>query len=90
MFIAVPNSIKSQVIDISPGHWRVQAVVIESTASRTLLLNTYFPCDSLSARDDMEETIEVLDIIKRTLETSKCDSVLWCGDINSDFRRISR
>ena len=38
----------------------------------------------------MEETIEVLEAIKRTLEASGCDSVLWCGDINTDFRRNSR
>ena len=33
MFIAVPNSIKSQVSDVSPGHWRVQAVIISSVES---------------------------------------------------------
>ena len=66
-------------------------MLFENLASiATLLINTYFSCDSLLARDVMEETIEVLEIIRRTVETSRCDSVLWCGDINSDFRRISR
>ena len=90
MFIAVPNSLKSQVVDVSPGHWRVQAVTISSSSSKTLLVNTYLPCDSQHIRDDMEETIEVIGIIKRVYETSGCDSLLWCGDINTDFRRHSR
>ena len=38
MFIAVPNSVKSQVCDVSPGHWRVQAVTISSSSSKTLLV----------------------------------------------------
>ena len=32
----------------------------------------------------------VLEVIKRVYETSGCDSLLWCGDINTDFRRHSR
>ena len=38
MFIAVPNFMKSQVSDVSPGHWRVQAIVISSADSKTLLI----------------------------------------------------
>ena len=37
LFIAVPNSIKSSVTDVSPGHWRVQTVVISFLESKTLL-----------------------------------------------------
>ena len=90
MFIAVPNSVKGQVCDVSPGHWRVQAVTILSSSSKTLLVNTYLPCDNQPARAIMEETIEVLGIIKRVYETSGCDSLLWCGDMNTDFGRHSR
>ena len=90
MFIAVPDSLKSQITYISPGHWKVQALVIKSSSSKTLLINCYFPCDSLSTRDAMEEIIEVIEIIKRTVETSGCDTVLLCGDINTDFKRNSR
>ena len=42
MFIAVPNVIKEQVCDISPGHWRIQAVIISTIQSRLLLINSYF------------------------------------------------
>ena len=48
MFICVPNKIKSCVSDVSPGHWRVQAVLIESSSSKTLLINSYFPFDKFS------------------------------------------
>ena len=43
MFICVPDQIKSSVQDVSPGHWRIQALVISSSESRTLLINPYFP-----------------------------------------------
>ena len=88
MFIAVPDSIKSQVTDVSPGHWRVQAVVISSTESRTLLLNTYLPCDNgRMAGGAIEEVLEVIEVLRKVIEENNCDSVLWCGDINTDFRR---
>ena len=89
MFIAVPNAMKSQVTDVSPGHWRVQAIVISSSSSRTLLINTYFPCDTRQAADVLNEAIEVLEVIKRLVDNSGCNSVIWCGDINTDFRRNS-
>ena len=88
MFIAVPDCIKSQITDVSPGHWRLQAVVISSGDSKTLLINTYFPCDSgRQAGGNIEEVIELIDAIKKTVEESGCQSLIWCGDINTDFRR---
>ena len=87
MFIAVPNTIRGQVTDISPGHWRVQAINISSSSSNTLLINTYFPCDSRQALEAQDEALEVLELVKRLIETSSCNSVVWCGDINTDFSR---
>ena len=90
MFIAVPDSIKSQVSDVSPGHWRVQAVTISSTNAKTLLINSYFPCDSgRQAGGNLDEVIEVIAVIKRIVEKNQCDSLMLCGDINTDFRRNS-
>ena len=91
MFIAVPSSMKSQVTDVSPGHWRIQAIVISSPTSKILLINAYFPCDNNDpAAGTFEETTEVVEILKRIVQSSDCDSVLWCGDINTDFRRNTR
>ena len=90
LFIAVPNCMKNQVSDVSPGHWRIQAVVITSLQSKTLILNTYFPCDfTRQARGCLEEVIEVIETIKRIVRENNCQSVIWCGDINTDFRRDS-
>jgi hypothetical protein len=75
MFIAVPDCMKNQVSDVSPGHWRVQAVTISSAESKTLLLNTYFPCDSgRQAGGNIEETIELIQVIKKTVDENKCQS----------------
>ena len=89
MFIAVPNSIKSQVADVSPGHWRVQAITISSNSSCTLLINTYFPCDTRHAMDDLNEAIEILEIVKKLIDSTGCNSVIMAGDLNTDFRRNS-
>ena len=89
MFIAVPDSIKSQVADVSPGHWRVQAITISSTSSCTLLINTYFPCDTRLAIHDLNEAIEVLEIVKKLIDSTGCNSVIMTGDINTDFTRNS-
>ena len=45
MFIAVPLCLKEKTKDVSPESNRVQSIVIEENACRTLLLNTYFPTD---------------------------------------------
>ena len=86
MFIAVLYSITSFIEDVSPNHWRVQAVLISSADSKTLLINFYLPFDTREAieSDDLTETIEV---IKRTIDGTECDAVIWAGDINADFRR---
>ena len=90
MFICVPNSIKTFVTDVSPKHWRVQAVIISSLESKTLLINSYFPLDK---RDDEnndnnnEDLIETIAVIQNVIQNTECDSVIWAGDINADFLR---
>ena len=91
MFICVPESIKSCVTDVSPGHWRVQAVVIASEHSRTLLINSYFPFDKRNQLDNegLTELIETLGVISNIIQSSNCDSVVWTGDINTDYSRVT-
>ena len=86
MFIAVPDIIKGSVKDVSPNHMRVQAVLISSSTSKTLLINAYLPYDTRTAieSDDLTETLEVN---KSVIEDNDCDAVLWAGDANSDFTR---
>ena len=45
MFVAVPNSIKNQIIDVSPVFWRIQAVLLTCRSSKILIINSYFPVD---------------------------------------------
>ena len=89
LFIAVPDNIKSLVNDVSPDHWRLQAVTISSPSSTTLLINSYFPTDSQldNINDNLEELLEVIDIIKNLIDTHPCRAVVWAGDLNADFAR---
>ena len=90
MFIAVPNCMVNNVSDVSPGHWRIQALTISSAASTTLLINSYFPVDPKTNDFDENELIEILQVIQRVIEENICHSVLFLGDINCDFRRNTR
>jgi len=44
MFVAIPIEIKELARDVSPHHWRVQAIVL-SMARNILIINSYFPTD---------------------------------------------
>ena len=84
MFICFPESIKSCISDVSPGHWRVQAVVISSSESRTLLINSYFPYDRRDSQDSViqnDELAEVIGIIQTVIRNTECDALV--GDTNS-------
>ena len=45
MFIAVPAELKNMVEDVSPTHWRVQAIMIRASGNNLLVINSYFPTD---------------------------------------------
>ena len=45
MFIAIPNDIKEHVNDVSPAHWRVQAITLPTPYNKILIINSYFPTD---------------------------------------------
>ena len=91
MFICVPDHIKSCIHDVSPGHWRIQAIVISSSDSRTLLINTYFPTDQREGQGvENPELTETLGVIQNVINNTECDAVAWVGDINADFSRNSR
>ena len=89
MFIVFPDNIKNQVTDVSPGHWRLQAVKIKFVNSTLLLINSYFPTDPQRDNVDDGDLRDTLGHIKKIVEVNPCDSILWAGDINSDFSRNS-
>ena len=57
MFIAIPNHLKRQANDVSPGHWRIQAVKI--SFSNILLIKSYFPTDPKTNDFDENELTRV-------------------------------
>lgn len=66
----MPNSIKENVNDVSPNHWRVQAVIIKYVSSKLLVLNTYFPTDPRTNNFDTSDLMSTLDVIDETLKIS--------------------
>ena len=87
MFIAMPNTIKENVADISPDHWRVQAALIQNKNSNILIVNSYFPQDSKSPIHIDPELEEGIAVINNLLTNYHFDDVIWMGDINADFNR---
>ena len=77
MFIGIPNSIKSFVTDVSPCHWRVQAVIISSQQSRILLINTYFPFNKRENQTDLgdndNDDLNEIDLWNR--QRIKCSTI---------------
>ena len=60
MFIAAPLEIKENVKDVSPNHWRIQAVVINTINSKILVINSYFPNDPKSNDFDTSDLLTTL------------------------------
>ena len=85
MFVAVPDCLKSQVEDISPDFYRIQVPEIKLKTSNFLLVNSYFPCDPQTMGKKDSELLELVDIIKHSIERAGCEAVLWAGDIHADF-----
>ena len=61
---------------------RIQAQVLNFSATRLLWLNAYLPTDSQTAGYDEAELLEVLAQIEAVLDTTEYDDVLICGDMN--------
>ena len=87
MFVAFPNEIKNNVVDISPSFWRLQAVKIKFGSLTTLLINSYFPVDPRRPNIDDAELQETLSHIRDIVRNNEFDALLWAGDINADFVR---
>ena len=66
MFIAIPGEIKKCVKDVSPNHWRVQAVILKMKKRKLLLINTYFPTDPKLKVFHTEELLTTLAAINNT------------------------
>ena len=87
MFVAVPAVMKEYVEDVSPNHWRVQAILVRTSDSAIMIINTYFPTDPKVPDYDSSELMTTLAAIQELLTRKDFNSVVWTGDINADFSR---
>ena len=90
LFIALPNILRSCVVDVSPSHWRVQAILINFNGSKILLINSYFPVDTKLNNYDDSDLVETLQCIRMLLDNTEHEAVIWAGDINADFERNTK
>ena len=89
MFISVPLELRDITKDVSPNHWRVQAIVITVQNKRILIINSYFPVDKRTINLDDNDALETLEAINSTIDDNEFDTLVWTGDINADFSRNS-
>ena len=85
MFIAVPDTFKNIIEDVSPNYWRLQAVILNCSNFRILLINSYFPVDPKTLNFDDSELLETLNHIRSIVNINEFNHILLAGDINSDF-----
>ena len=90
MFIAVPNNIKENVCEVSPHHWRIQTVIINTSNSKVLIINTYFSTNPKINDFDPIDLLSTLDAINDVLTSNEYDHVIWSGDFNADFSRKTK
>ena len=89
MFISVPGHLRNKIEDVSPTYWRVQAVIVNLHNVKILLINSYFPVDP-NNNDENYDLIETLQCIRGVIGNNEHDTILWAGDINTDFNRNSK
>ena len=87
MFVVISLEIKELVLDVSPTHWRVQAIILSTPSNKVLIMNSYFPTDHRVNEFDTTELLSTLSAINSVLMENEYDSVIWGGDINADFLR---
>ena len=83
MFIAVPDIIRGNVLDVSPNNWRIQAILIRTMDKSLLLINSYFPQDMKTVDYRDNELEEILAEIRDILLNNQFDDVVWTGNINA-------
>ena len=89
MFIAIPDKFNGSIRDVSPEHWRLQAVILKCENSNILVINSYFPTDPATIRLNEAELEEIFATIEEVIDSNQFSSLIWCGDINADFTRKS-
>ena len=74
---------------VSTNNFRIQAQILNFSASKILWINTYFPTDPGNCNLDEEELHELLGEIENVMDNADFDDILWNGDLNFDKSRSS-
>ena len=88
MFIAIPQSLKNVTFNISPQHWRIQAIKIQLNNASLVIINTYFPNNPRTADFDDSALNEVFEEIGAIAAGQSFDHMVLLGDINTDLEFI--
>ena len=86
LFISVPDYFKECVKDVSPPHWRVQAILVTLENSVKLIFNLYFPTDQLTIDFNDEDLLETIAAINSVIEKNDFNNVIYSGDFNTHFK----
>ena len=89
MLISIPSKYKSSIKDVSPQHWRLQAAILSTSSTDILIISSYFPVDKRTFDFDEQELQEILIEIETIIQQNNFDHLVWAGDINADFLRVT-
>ena len=78
---------KNVSTNISPQHWRLQAIKIRLDSASLVVINSYFPNDLHTANFDDTALNEILEEIKALIDGHEFNYLLLLGDLNTDFSR---
>ena len=84
------KSLTKYVSRIPSTSFRILAAKFSFPSISLLVVNTYFMCDPRADNFDDTELLELLDDLRNVIVESKCRSLLWAGDLNTDFSRNTR
>ena len=85
MFVCVPDKFKNNVSDVSPGHWRIQAVLLNVKNRRILITNLYLPVDKNvnviydGSKEVLDETLSIVD---KLIEDVESGGIVIASDLN--------
>ena len=72
---------------IITSNFRIQAQILNFSSSRILWINTYLPTDPHTVQFDDIELNEALNEVSRIIDKSRCNDIIWNGDLNWDPNR---
>ena len=54
-----------------------------------MLLKLYLPCDNFNNVHTIDEYINCIEYVESIFNSSNCDAIICCGDLNTHLREIT-